>query len=94
VVKVEVTADPVEEFKGESKKTGAPFHIRRQAIFVDVGDKYPAKTMIQLEREQAPYAAGMYTFGPKSFFIGGQYGELQFARRIELVPLQSQRASS
>ena len=94
MIKIEVASNEVNERSGIRVKDGTKWSMRTQEIFVDCGDKYPAKTTISLEEGQAPYAAGMYTLAPASVRIGGEYNKLEFSRNIVLTPLNSSSASN
>ncbi|APY15762.1 DNA-binding protein [Brucella sp. 10RB9212] len=91
MIKIEVPSNEINERSG-TRADGSKWTMRSQEIYVDVGDKYPAKSSISLEDGQAAYAAGFYTLAPNSFRTG-EYGRLELNRRIVLAPLPSTPAN-
>jgi len=88
MIKIEIENSQVDERNGV--KNGKPWTIREQAAYAHVLDdsgkpgKYPVRCKIGLEDKQAPYAAGLYTFGPQSIIVG-DFDKLTLAR-VKLVP--------
>lgn len=84
MIRVEVTSDPL-NVRRVTAKNGDRVELREQNIYVYNGHSYPTRMRITLGRDQAPYAPGNYTLGPRSI-VQGQYGEPSIGRDIELIP--------
>ncbi len=85
-VKIEIVDMALDEFSGVSKKTGNPYHIRRQVAYLHrPGQKYPVSFKIQLDERQVPYAPGFYSLSADSIEVDS-FGALQFSRSLKLVP--------
>lgn len=93
MIKIEVASNDVNERSGTREKDGTKWVMRSQEIYVDTGDKYPAKSTVSLEEGQAPYAVGFYTLAPASVKLG-EYGRLEFKRNIVLTPLSNNSPSN
>lgn len=91
MIKIEVASNHVDERSG-TRADGSKWTMRSQEIYVDTGDKYPAKSSVSLEEGQAAYAVGFYTLAPASVKTG-EYGRLELNRRIVLAPLPSAPAN-
>lgn len=53
--------------------------IYEQIAYAYLGGKFPVEMKLQLEENQVPYAAGLYTIHPSSFVIN-QFGSLELKR--------------
>lgn len=78
MVKIQITAAPIEERSGVAKLTQKPYHMRTQNAYLYTVSKegvlcdFPEKFQISLDDGQVPYAPGAYTFSDASFFIDAQ----------------------
>lgn len=82
MIRIEITQEPVNVREGV--KDGKSWKRREQPAYIHTGHAYPARFLINLGDNAAPYAPGTYTLDPRSFAVG-QYGDLQMARSIHLV---------
>jgi len=79
-----VYSDSVRTRNITSKKTGEVMTFRDQEAFlVHPSKPFPVPFHLQLDREAAAYRSGKYRICPDSVFVG-QYGDLQFAKRLQL----------
>lgn len=63
-------------------------NIYEQIAYVYLGGKFPVEMKISLEKNQAPYAPGIYTMHSSSFVVN-QYGALELKRFGQLItPLE------
>ena len=91
MIKVTIAQTTVDEFKGNSKTTGRPFHLRKQSGYAHTVDKdgnpppYPEKFEIMLDTDQPAYAPGDYQLHPSSLYIDRD-GRLAVSAR--LAPLK------
>lgn len=75
MIKIEIASTDVGVKSGVAVKTGKPYSIREQQAFAYVLDrdgqpqKYPQAIRINLRDDQAPYAVGLYTVDPRSFYV-------------------------
>lgn len=89
MLRVIVESASVKIKKGISDRTGKPYQIREQEVFVFLFDafgvekKYPSSTRVVLE-DAEPYAPGEYTISPDCFYLG-KYDQLMIGR-ITLKP--------
>ena len=83
MIKIEITSEPVNVRNGV--KDGKAWQRREQPAYIHTGHAYPARFLIDLGDNAAPYAPGAYTLDPRSFVVG-QYGVLQMGRSLFLVP--------
>ncbi|EPM0065317.1 single-stranded DNA-binding protein [Klebsiella pneumoniae] len=58
-----------------------------QTAYIHLGDDYPAKFSLSLQKNQQAYPPGDYTLHPSSLRVGN-YGSLEFQRNVILVPLK------
>jgi hypothetical protein len=86
MIRVEVTNEPINTRRVTNRNTGNQVDLREQNIYVHNGHSYPTRMRITLDRDQAPFAPGIYSLGPRSI-VQGQYGEPAIGRSIELVPV-------
>lgn len=90
MLRIEVTAD--QRTVDYKSRDGKPASFTVQVAYVHLaGQKYPARIDIAARRDQAPYAPGLYTLSPESFYVGGKYGKLEFSP--VLVPIAAGTAS-
>ncbi len=88
-IQIEIESSEVVIKSGNSAKTGKPYQIREQKAYVTLpGQKYPQNIKVTLDDNAQPYAPGLYTVGPDSFFVG-RFEDLQM--RPRLVPLVKQQ---
>lgn len=73
--------------EGISKKTGNPYTMRQQVAYMHNGGIYPQKISFQLSDKDIPYAFGLYTFDPSSFYVG-EFGKPCLVRNPKLIPLK------
>jgi len=91
MIKVTIAQTSVREFKGNSKTTGKPYHLRMQNGYAHTVDKdgnpppYPEKFELMLDADQQPYAPGDYQLHPSSLYIDRD-GRLAVSAR--LAPLK------
>lgn len=97
-IQIEIQSDRIDERGGTIKngeRAGQQYHIRQQEAWVHNGKAYPERFVISLQDGQGAYPPGMYQLHPGSLEVG-EYGRLQFARRIELLreaePVKSAKA--
>lgn len=86
-IRIEIQSDRVDERGGtirNGERAGQTYHIRQQEGWVHNGKAYPERFVISLQEGQVAYPLGMYQLSPASLEVG-EYGRLQFARRIELL---------
>lgn len=86
MIRVEVQNEPINVRRITNKQTGNQSDLREQTIYVHNGHHYPTRMRITLDRDQQPYAPGVYALGPRSI-VQGQYGEPAIGRSIELIPV-------
>ncbi|MBC5049080.1 MULTISPECIES: single-stranded DNA-binding protein [Klebsiella] len=67
---------------------GKEVQFFEQTAFVHLGDHYPAKFSISLQKNQSAYPPGEYVLSPASLRVGN-YGSLEFQRNIILEPLKN-----
>lgn len=92
-IKIEIKSLKVDEVSGTSK-AGKPYHIRKQTGWAQTYDNsgsqnpYPEKIEFNLAENQLPYAIGVYTIAPESFYVG-DFNGLSIGRLIlTLLPAQ------
>jgi hypothetical protein len=92
-IRIEVKSLKVDEVSGTSK-AGKPYHIRKQTGWAHTYDAsgtqnpYPEKIEFNLAENQAPFALGVYTIAPESFYVG-DFNALSIGRLIlTLLPAQ------
>jgi hypothetical protein len=96
MLKVNITSNHVHLKSGVSSKTGKPYEIREQEVWVHLFDRdgkpnpYPSSVLVTLERDQPAYNPGEYTIHPSSFYANGYK---QLAMRLRLQPGKLQAAA-
>lgn len=89
MLRVHVESAKVDEKVGTSAKTGRPYRIREQIVYVyfvnadGVEDRFPAAVKIGLD-EAPPYQPGEYTLRPDCLYPG-KFQQLSVGR-VALVP--------
>lgn len=82
--KIEILSAEVFTKSGTSTKTGKPYQLREQAAALhDSANKYPQACRVNLGRDQAPYAPGLYELG-SPLSVGG-WERLETNRDLGLV---------
>jgi hypothetical protein len=89
MIRIEVTAEPVERLQGKSKKTGADFDFSRQPAYLHNGHAYPDRFMLSVKSGEAPMRPGFYTLGANAIEVNRETGRLGFAYDFDLVPVES-----
>lgn len=91
--RVEIATSHVTEQDIKYEKNGEQksFRSRQQfGVLVSRGERTGIEMMrevsIELERDQPPYAAGIYVLGGSSVTVSDR-GRLQFSRTVHLVPV-------
>lgn len=64
----------------------AEITLYQQIGFAHVGGRFPIEMNIPLAKGDAPYPKGKYHLHATSFEVG-DYGKLNFARKMVLIPL-------
>lgn len=66
-IKIEVSKKPVQELSGISQKTGKPYSMKIQTMYLHMqGEPYPIAFEHTLERDQEPFPAGaILSFSPE-----------------------------
>jgi hypothetical protein len=97
MIQISIAQTAVREFKGTSKTSGKPYHLRMQTGYAHTVDAegnkppYPEKFEIMLNADDAPYAVGEYQLHPSSLYIDRD-GKLAVSAR--LAPLARKPAAS
>jgi len=86
MIRFEVSAEPIQTRRITNKATGNQVELREQFVYAYNGYSHPMRMRFTLDRDQVPYAPGMYTLGPRSI-VQGQYGEVAIGRSIELLSI-------
>jgi len=90
--RIEILSAEVQVKSGESTKTGKKYEIREQAAALhDTRNKYPQACRWQLNRDQQPYAPGLYDID--SALEVGSFERVQFSRGVVLVPVKTATAA-
>lgn len=89
MIKIELNANDcsVKNKEITSKKTGEILIFREQRAYIYNGGIYPKQFTLNLEKDQPPYDAGLYTLSQDSFDVG-DFGALKIINNIKLVPLK------
>lgn len=96
-IKIEVKSAEVVPKNGVSQKTGKPFSIREQEAWGHFTDPkgqphpYPQRVRLTLDDNQPPYAPGVYTLSPASFYPD-RFG--QIVCRAKLQPVAAARQAA
>lgn len=91
MIQVTIAQTTVREFKGNSKTSGKPYHLRMQTGYAHTMDgqgnkpPFPEKFEIMLDTDAPAYAVGEYTLHPSSLYIDRD-GRLAVSAR--LAPLK------
>ncbi len=91
MIKIVISSPSIVERKGVSKTTNKDYHLRIQtghAFGVDtdgVIGEFPDKFEILLDKDQTPYAKGVYTLSPSAVFVSRE-GRLDIRPRLMPVP--------
>ncbi|PND36612.1 heavy metal transporter [Paucibacter aquatile] len=90
MIQITIAQTTVKEFKGNSKTTGKPYHLRMQTGYAHTVDKdgnkppYPEKFDLMLDGEQQPYSPGDYQLHPSSLYVDRD-GRLAVSARLAPV---------
>lgn len=88
LIKVKITDQTVSKRDGISSKTGKPYSMLQQAIFVELHDEV-RKIDLTLPENSSGYAPGHYTINPTDLIMIGRFGfELNRFNEIKLTPVQ------
>lgn len=88
-MRIEIVTNEIREQSGTSKKTGKPYHIRKQNAFAHLdGQKYPIGFTLNVPNDRQPYAPGMYQIEEKSFYVD-RFGALGLSQELMLIPFNS-----
>lgn len=85
MIRIEIKSSTPNERSGT--KNGKDWLIRTQPAYALIPDEngelppYPESIEVDLKRDQAPYALGVYTLHPASFFVG-DFKKLSIGRLI------------
>jgi hypothetical protein len=91
MIKIEIETDEVRKLEGVSAKTNKAYSLRIQFGYAFIvgpdgkPNKYPEKFEFFLDKEQAPYPAGLYQLHPSA--IGISDGRLSVT--AALAPLKA-----
>lgn len=80
MIKVEVKSANVDTKEGVSKKSGQPYKIREQELWVHLGQAYPVRIVHSLGNDASPYPVGVYTLGTDAFRVS-RFGALEVDMR-------------
>lgn len=75
MLRVEITSVEVTTKSGVSQRSGKPYSIREQEVWVHTCDKegrvrpHPERVLVTLDEGQAPYPPGSYSICPSSFLV-------------------------
>jgi len=78
--KIEVTGNN----RSIQTKGGQSF-VSQEAYAHIPGRQYPERIELLPPKGQQPYAAGAYTFGPDSFYVG-QFNKLELSLKLKPAP--------
>lgn len=86
-IKFEVATNDVDVRSGKNDR--GPWEIREQLVYMHKGDApYPEMIKVTLEKNQQPYAPGMYELREDSFFVG-KYKDLMCRPRLRPLVAQA-----
>jgi hypothetical protein len=82
----------IQTFSGISKATNNPFTIYKQKAYLHTkSSRFPLEFEINLEQNQPPYKAGMYSITPDSIYIN-KYKSLAFGQvQLQAVDADSEK---
>ena len=79
---------------GTSKKTGKPYAMNVQSVWVDLGKPFPSELQVTLSDGAAPFPVGEYTLGIDSLHVTG-FGDLAIdVRKMQPVVAGAQAKAS
>ena len=90
MIKIEVQSTDIDSRSGTSARTGKPYTIRSQEMYLHTGKAYPELVKINLGDDQQAYPKGVYTLSADSFFQG-KFQSIGF--RPVLIPLAAAKAA-
>jgi len=99
MIKIEIQSTEVETKSGTSSKTGKPYSISEQdgwGYFHDQSGKvhpHPMKIRIMLEKDQAPYAPGLYTLAPESLYPD-RFGQITIRPKLKALVASAKQAAA
>ncbi len=70
------------------EKNGKPWSITEQDAVIETANM-KNRCKISLEKGQAPYEPGAYTFDPAHLLKVSDYGSIQLARDLPLTPVRT-----
>jgi hypothetical protein len=76
MLRISVKDGSVQTLRGNAKKTGKPYEMRKQICWVDLGKAFPVEVSVTLDSDQAPFPIGEYTLSKRCFFVS-QFGDLK-----------------
>jgi len=100
VIRIEIKSAKVNVKSGTAKASGKPYTIKTQEGYAHTVDRegkprpYPQQIEIALEKEQEPFAPGVYTIGPATLYVG-DYNRLMLGRLvlIGVAPVAASKAA-
>ena len=86
---VEIYSESIDHFAGNSKATGKPFEINKQAAYLhDPQAKYPKEFQIQAKDKESPIKKGFYVLNLTKSIAFDNYGSLIIdSRSLNLLPI-------
>jgi len=99
MIKIEVNSPLVDTKQGTSSKTGKQYSIREQeawGYFFDMQGQphpHPMRVRLTLDDTQQPYAPGVYTLAPESFYVD-RFGQISIRARLKPADAKSIRAAA
>lgn len=88
MLRFEIRSTEVAVKSGVSRR-GRPFEIKEQTAFLNHNDE-SRKVVFALERDAQPYAPGVYTIDPSSFYVDG-FGQVQMRLRLRPVAAEARK---
>lgn len=87
IVKAEVESSFVDSRGGISQKSGKPYEIHEQKLWVYLGSKFPKEMTLSLEKPADALAVGLYEVDLLPSLDVGDFGRLTIdARKLKFVP--------
>lgn len=92
MIQISVAQTGIREFKGNSKTSGKPYHLRVQTAYAHTVDSdgnkppYPEKFELMLDSDQEPYPVGEYALKANSVYVDR---DGRMAVSPHLVPLKA-----
>ena len=84
MLKIEVSNDV------KRRKTANGEFVEQTGFVHLPGHRYPAEVMIPVPRGAEPYAEGVYTISPESFYLDVEYRQPKLAFRMVLMQTAKQ----